>query len=235
LPGDWPDACNYGRMDMSSLPGFAPFLDPVALAIVGGGTVLAVVLRTPFADLRGSLAALRVLGRRPFAAEPLIEQIEALSRIARRHGVIALDRAVIQDPDIAAAASAIVDGASPGQVATLVEHRRAARLERHRAAGEVWASAAEAGPAMGMVGTLIGLVQMFTAMRDPATIGTAMAVALLTTLYGAVLASLVALPVAARLKRLARHEAQERARLQAPLAALAAIEPARRPLREVAA
>lgn len=222
-------------MDLIVSPGLAPFLDPLALAIVGGGTALAVVLRTPARDLLRGLSALRVLGRKPFQAEPLIEQARALARIARRHGVIALDRSVIADPDMAAAVAATVDGACESDVVALLRHRSLARFERHRAAAEMWAGMAEIAPAMGMIGTLIGLVRLFTAMRDPGAIGGAMAIALLTTLYGAVLASLVAAPVAARLKRQARHEVQERARLEAPLAALAAIEPARRDLHEVAA
>jgi len=204
----------------------APFLDPLALAIVGGGTMFAVALRTPGRDLVRGVVALRVLGRRRFDAEPLLAQVAALTRIFRRHGVIALDRAVIADADVAAAVEAIVDGARADAVAELVARRRSARAERHRAAAELWAAAAEAAPAMGMIGTLIGLVRMFTTMSDPAAIGGAMAVALLTTLYGAVLASLVALPVAARLRRLARVEAEERLRLEAPLVALASIQPA---------
>lgn len=223
-------------MDLNAFPGLAPFLDPVALAIVGGGTMAGVVLRTPLADLIRGVSALRVLVRRRFDAAPLLDQAAALTRIARRHGLIALDRITIADPDIAAAVAACVDGAAPEAVAALLDERLSARAERHRAAAEVWAGAAELAPAMGMIGTLVGLVQMFTAMRDPAAIGGAMAVALLTTLYGAVLASLVAYPVAARLRRHARHEAQERARLAVPLAALAAIEPPRRRgLRDIAA
>jgi chemotaxis protein MotA len=110
-------------------------------------------------------------------------------------------------------------------VTELLEQRRLARFERHRAAAEMWGAAADIAPAMGMIGTLIGLVQMFTAMRDPKTIGAAMAVALLTTLYGAVIACLIATPIAARLKRQSRYEAQERARLAAPLAELAIVQP----------
>ena len=83
---------------------------------------------------------------------------------------------------------------------------------------------AEAAPAMGMIGTLIGLARMFATMGDPARIGGAMAVALLATLYGAVLANLVAAPIAARLRALARTEAFERTRLEAPFTALAARE-----------
>jgi len=210
-----------------------PFLDPVALAIVGGGTLAAMVLRTPARDLVRGFAALRVLVRRRYSAEPQLAQIAALGRIAKRHGLIALDRSVIEDPDIAAAAAAAVDGASPADIEALLGHCRALRCERHRAAADLWIGAAEAAPAMGMIGTLVGLVRMFTAMTDPAAIGGAMAVALLSTLYGALLANLVAMPIAARLRRHARDEAAQRARLVEPLAALATME--RPALREVAA
>lgn len=213
-------------MDIAAFPGLAPFLDPVALTLVGGGTLTAVVLRTPGRDLARGFAALAVLGRRSFDAAPLLDQVGALTRIARRHGVMALDRSVLEDPDVAAAVAAIVDGATPAEVEALLRQRRRARADRHRGAIEMWAGAAEAAPALGMIGTLVGLVVMFSAMRDPATIGGAMAVALLATLYGALLANLVATPIAVRLRRLARREDEERARLEMPLAALAAVEPA---------
>jgi chemotaxis protein MotA len=212
-------------MNLSAFSGLDPFIDPLAIAIVGGGTALAVALRTPSGDLVRALAALRVLPRSTFSADPLLEQIAALTRIARRHGVIALDRTVVRDADVAEAVAGIVDGLPPEAIGTRLRYRRQDRYERHRAAGETWAAAAETAPAMGMVGTLIGLVAMFSAMRDPHAIGGAMAVALLATLYGALLGNLVALPVASRLKRHARAEAQERARIEAPLEALAALEP----------
>lgn len=212
----------------------SPFSDPLAAAIVLGGTLLATMLRSPAADLVRALAALRVASRKPFTADALLMQVEALSRISAKHGVVQLDRAVIADADIAAAVTGIVDGAGADAVATRIEASRLARFERQRAAAEVWAAAAEFAPAMGMVGTLVGLVRLFTQMTDPAAIGGAMAVAVLATLYGALLGNLVCLPVAARLKRLARAEFLERARLTAPLAALAAREQPRR-LRERAA
>lgn len=200
------------------------FLDPIALAIVGGGTLLATILRSPLRDFGRAIAALIVLPRRRFTAEPLLLQIAALGRIARRHGAITLDRSVIADPDVAAAIADIVDGATPDAVAAHLTHLRRARIERHAAAADVWSGAADAAPAMGMVGTLVGLVAMFTQMTDPQAIGGAMAVALLATLYGALLANLFAMPVANRLRAAARIEAFERARLEAPLTALAARE-----------
>lgn len=200
------------------------FLDPTALAIVGGGTIVSAVLRTPAADLSRALVALRTLPRRRFTAEPLLEQIAALGRIARRHGAMALDRSVIVDNDLAAAIADIVDGHSPEHVAARLQHLRRARIERHCAVADAWAGMAEAAPAMGMIGTLIGLVAMFVQMADPQAIGSAMAVALLATLYGALLSNLVAMPIANRLRAAARVEAFERARLEASLVALATRE-----------
>ena len=202
-------------------PTLAPFLDPAAFAIVGGGTLAAAILRTPLRDLVRGIGALGWLFARGFSADPLLDQIGAFGRIARRHGVMTLDRSVISDPDMAAAVAAIVDGATPDEVAELLRQRRRARTERATAACELWSGAAETAPAMGMVGTLIGLVGMFVKMQDPSAIGAAMAVALLATLYGALLANLVLAPIAARLRRHARDEAVERLRLDAPLIALA--------------
>ena len=196
-------------------------LDPLALLIVIGGTALAAVLRTPARDLALAIRALAALPRRAFAADPLLAQVAALSRIAQRCGVVTLDRNVITDPDLAAAVAVIVDGAWTAEVEALIAGRHAARAQRHTVAAEIWAAAAEAAPAMGMVGTLIGLAQMFGSMSDDAAIGAAMGVALLATLYGALLANLILMPIAARLRAAARTEAFERARLDAPLLALA--------------
>ena len=204
------------------------YLDPIALGIVGGGTLLAAILRSPLADCGRALAALRALVRRkPFDGDAACAQVASFGRLARKHGVASLDRNVIADPDVASAVSALADGFSAEEVAALLSFCRRARAERHLAAADVWSGAAEAAPAMGMVGTLVGLVAMFTAMTDPKTIGSAMAVALLATLYGALLANLLAAPIANRLRRLARAESFERARIEAPLAALARLMPAR--------
>lgn len=200
------------------------FIDPLALGIVGGGTLAAIVLRNPLADLARGLRALAVLPRRAsFDGDAALAQVAALGRIARRHGQAALERNVFTDPDLTAGVAALAEGRSRAEVAAILAHARDARIERHCAAAELWAAAAEAAPAMGMVGTLIGLVAMFTQMTDPAAIGQAMAVALLATLYGALLGNLVLVPIAARLRRLARAEALERSRIEVPLAALADI------------
>lgn len=213
---------------------FVQLFDPLACAIVGGGTFAATVLRAPLRDVARALSALRVLVRRPFRADGLLDQIAAQARIAKRHGVVALDKSVIADPDVAAAIAGIVDGAIPREIEALLRVRRQGRIERHVAAADVWAGAAEAAPAMGMVGTLIGLAGMFARMTDPQAIGGAMAVALLATLYGALLANLIFVPIAHRLRAAGRIEAFERARIEAPLVALALRETPRHQLHSVA-
>ena len=200
------------------------FLDPTAAAIVGGGTLAATVFRSSARDLARAVAELGQLFRSPFDGDAQCDQIAALSRIARRNGVMALDRARIADSDVAAAIGMIVDGKAPDEVAAMLQHLRRRRIDRHAAAADVWAGSAETAPAMGMVGTLVGLVALFARMQDTSAIGSAMAVALLATLYGALLANLVLSPVAARLRRRGRAEAMERLRLEAPLVALAVRE-----------
>ena len=206
----------------------AQFLDPTALAIVGGGTGLVTLLRAPFRDVGRAIAALRTLGRGRFDGDALLAQVGVLSRTAQRQGVAAMDRAIITDADVRAAVLDIVDGAEGDTVAAMLDHRRRARVERHLAAADVWAGMADAAPAMGMIGTLVGLAAMFASMTDAKAIGGAMAVALLATLYGAMIANFVAAPIAARLRTAARAEAFERARLVAPLTMLATRETPRR-------
>ncbi len=210
------------------------FFDPAAIGIVLGGTLLTAVLRTPARDLARASAALAVLPRARFVATPALAQVAALTRIAQRHGVMALDRSVVADPDLRLAIDAVVDGESAEEVEARLAVARAERADRHAAAAEVWAAAAETAPAMGMVGTLIGLARMFADVESSVAIGAGMAVALLATLYGAVAANLILMPIAARLRAAARIEAGERAKLVAPLVALARREAPRRPLQSVA-
>ncbi|HTG39426.1 motility protein A [Sphingomonas sp.] len=199
----------------------ATFADPIAALVVLGGVAAATLVRFPVRQIALGLSALAMLPRRVPRMDDMIEQIAALGRIARKHGVMALDKSVIDDSDVSLAVRMIVDGDAPDAVRQAVVRAREMRIERQLAAAEIWSSIAEAAPAFGLIGTIIGLVRMFTAMQDPAAIGPGMAVALLATLYGAVIGNLIAQPIAGRLRRLARDEAFERERIEAPLHALA--------------
>ena len=200
------------------------FFDPAALAIVGGGTLIATAARGPLRDTANALRALAVLTRRPFDFGPARAELARAERVAHAKSLLAIDPALLRDPDVAAGVQAVADGATADQVEALLDRLRDERLERHALVQDWWAAAAEAAPAMGMVGTLVGLVRMFRSMDDPATIGGAMAIALLATLYGALFANLIAAPIAARLRRLARAEEIERRALVRPFRAFATRE-----------
>lgn len=214
----WPGPCNTGAMPNAKL--IIQFIDPLAIAIVLGGTFVATALRGPLSDTGAAFAALRRLTGTPFDAQDARARIVKAERIAKGN-LVAVDAAILADPDIAAAVEAIGDGASAEAVDALLAARAAQRAERHAVVHDFWQAASEAAPAMGMIGTLLGLVRMFRGMEDPATIGGAMAVALLATLYGALFANLVFAPIAARLRRQSRREEIARRRLRAPLMALA--------------
>lgn len=202
----------------------AIFFDPLALAIVGGGTLLATAARGPMPDTANAFRALTLLWRKPFDFGPARAELAGAERIATAKSLLAIDSLLLSDPDVAEGVQAVLDGALPAELETLLDRLREERRERHAVVHDWWTAAAENAPALGMVGTLIGLVQLFRVMDDPSAIGGAMAVALLATLYGALFANLVAAPIAARLCRLSRAEEIERRALVKPFRAFAARE-----------
>lgn len=204
------------------------FFDPTALAIVGGGTLLATAARGPIRDTINAMRALPMLVRRPFDFDPARAELARAERVSQAKSLLAVDSRALKDHDVAEGVEAVAAGAGPDQVELMLERLREARLERHAIVQDFWSAAAETAPAMGMVGTLFGLVSMFRSMDDPATIGAAMAVALLATLYGALIANLIAAPISARLRRLSSAEEKQRRGLVKPFRAFAAREaPAR--------
>lgn len=200
------------------------FFDPFALGIVGGGTLLATAARGPLRDTVTAFRALPVLLARPFDFGPARAELAGAERIATAKSLLAVDSQLMRDPDVAEGVEAVLAADTPDEVEALLDRLRESRLERHTLVRDWWTAAAETAPALGMVGTLIGLVQLFRVMDDPAAIGSAMAIALLATLYGALFANLIAAPIAARLRRLSRAEELERRALVRPFRAFAARE-----------
>ena len=139
-------------------------------------------------------------------AEGLIEEAIALADTARKEGILALEGAEINDTFLENGIKMCIDGHSTEIVQKMLSKDINLELQRQATGIQMFKSIAEAAPAMGMIGTLIGLVQMLANMDDPKSIGPAMAVALLTTLYGAVIANAIALPIAAKLKAISDNE-----------------------------
>jgi chemotaxis protein MotA len=136
----------------------------------------------------------------------LIEEAVQLADIARKNGLLALEGQEIANPFMKKGIGLCVDGHDPALVNKMLGKDIDLTILRHEAGQRMFKNMAAIAPAMGMIGTLIGLVQMLANMSDPASIGPAMAVALLTTLYGAIIANAFATPVADKLARASQLE-----------------------------
>jgi chemotaxis protein MotA len=137
---------------------------------------------------------------------PLIEQIVEMARTARKDSLLSLEKVEIENSFLAKGVQLCVDGLEPSQLRSILETDIAFTSARHKRGQEILEGIGSAAPALGMIGTLIGLVQMLTSLNDPKSIGPAMAVAILTTLYGALIANLFALPLADKLKVRTKEE-----------------------------
>jgi chemotaxis protein MotA len=187
------------------------FLDLPSAACVVGGTLAAVLICFPFPQLMrlGSAVKSALFGRPPNTPR-LVERIVELADLARREGLLALDDELptLADPLLALAVEMAVDGTAPEVIEEVLRTEGRAAAGRDAADKNMLDQAGKYAPAFGMIGTLLGLVMMLGSMSEPDAIGPGMAVALLTTLYGAVLANVVFLPLAEKLGELARRRRQ---------------------------
>ena len=130
----------------------------------------------------------------------LIDEVVQLATVNRKDGLLALEKITISDPFLEEGVQMLIDGSSAEVVKQSMTKNMRGIIERNSSSEKVWRSMGDAAPAFGMIGTVIGLVAMMANMDDPKTIGPAMAVALLTTLWGTFLSNVVFLPVADKLK-----------------------------------
>ena len=181
------------------------FIDLPALLIVVGGTFAITMVSFNLDEiLRAQVVVLKALTNRN--SDPQMAAIETMTLAdrARREGILSLEKALSdgqQDPFLHKALGLAVDGTPGDDLEFLLRRDVAAMALRHRKSANVFRKAAEVSPAMGLIGTLIGLIQMLSNLNDPNSIGPAMSVALLTTFYGAVLATMVFSPLANKLER----------------------------------
>jgi chemotaxis protein MotA len=168
--------------------------------IVLGGTLAVVLMRFMLAQFIGSVkTAMKAFLYKAEAPEELIQTVVELAAVARKEGLLALEGREISNPVLAKGVSMLVDGHEPAIVRKSLTTEMNETINRHSIGQSMFKAIGDAGPAMGMIGTLVGLVQMLSNMSDPKSIGPAMAVALLTTLYGAMLANMFALPICDKL------------------------------------
>lgn len=183
------------------------FVDIPSILIVFGGVTATTLISEKLSNVVNGVKVAKNAFRTPAGdAVQTIETIVRLSNIARREGVLALENEAIDDPFLAKGVRMAVDGLPQEEIRETLSAERTAMRHRHARGRALFKFMGTMAPAMGMIGTLIGLVQMLQALDDPSRIGPAMAVALLTTMYGAVLANMVFIPVAEKLERYGSEE-----------------------------
>lgn len=176
------------------------FVNVPSILIVLAGTALVVMIKFTLSQFFGAFkVAARAFFFKLESPEDLITQIVDLANIARKEGMLALENQDIDNEFLDGGIKMLIDGNNREVVSTVMRKELQQTIDRHSWGAKVFSATGDVAPAMGMIGTLIGLVQMLSAMDDPKAIGPAMAVALLTTLYGAILANMVALPIADKL------------------------------------
>lgn len=183
------------------------FVNVPSVLIVVGGTFMVTLMRIPLSDfLRSFKVALKAFFNKKENVFMLIEEAVRLADVARKNGLLALENEEVSNDFLKKGIGLCVDGHDPALIRKMLSQEINQSITRHEVGRDMWKSVGDMAPAMGMIGTLIGLVQMLSNMSDPASIGPAMAIALLTTLYGAVIANAFAIPLSDKLESLSNYE-----------------------------
>ena len=189
--------------------GAGAFVNVPAVLITVGGTCCATMIHFPL----GKILKIFQVVKRTFTvdipdAETVIGRMVEFSRVARRDGVLALEKQAeeVNDEFLYKGLQLVIDGVEADQINEIMLIELNSLRRRHRIGSNILAFMGDAAPAFGMIGTLIGLVQMLRQLDDPSMIGTGMATALLTTFYGALLANLLFIPLAGKLDTRSKEE-----------------------------
>lgn len=190
--------------------GLMNFVDGPSVFVVIGCTVCAMLVAHPGSQVKGTIGLIMKAVKYPLDdPASLIERLVKYAELARKNGILALDGATDpnDDPFMAKGIQLAVDGIDPDQIRETMETELEYLQERHAQGKSVMSNFGKYAPAFGMIGTLIGLVAMLKTLSDPSSIGPKMAVALITTFYGAVMSNLIFLPAA---DKLGMRDAQEK-------------------------
>jgi chemotaxis protein MotA len=186
------------------------FIDIPSILIVGGGVLAATFIMFPMRTVIGTIKiAIKAFKEDTWNLDEIIDQMITLSRLARTNGILALEDAEkeLTNVFLKKGIQLAVDGNEESLIRFIMATDVSFTQQRHNVGKTVFKQMGAMAPAYGMVGTLIGLVKMLQTMDDPSSIGPSMAVALLTTFYGAVLANLIFLPLSTKLEFRSKEEA----------------------------
>lgn len=187
----------------------AAFIDVPSILVVGGGVIAAVFVKWPMEQVKLLVSVyMKAIFNTATDPKTMIEEIQKLAETARRESVFALEKVPVEDPFLKKAVTLAADNRPPEVITSILQLEIDSLTERHKLGQGIITNLGDDGPAFGMIGTLIGLVIMLQNLSGgPEELGKAMAVAILTTFYGAVLANLFMLPVANKLKFYSENEA----------------------------
>lgn len=195
--------CLYGIIDNAGIQNFNRYLDFPSAVITFGGAFFELLASTTMKGYVAGLKSFMLVFKSPVNdVKGMIDKIIELANVARKEGLLSLEEAAgnLDDEFMKKGILLIVDGTDPDLVRAIMETDLVSIEERHKSNISFWDDLGAMGPAWGMIGTLIGLVNMLYEMDDPSSIGPSMAVALITTLYGSMLANWICAPVAGKLK-----------------------------------
>ena len=185
------------------------FIDTPSLLVVGGGVISAVFIKWPMDQIKTLVPVyMKSIITTPTDPKGMIEEIQKLAETARRESVFALEKVPVEDTFLKKAVTLAADNRPPEVITSILQLEIDSMVERHKTGIAIMTEVGNDGPAFGMIGTLIGLVIMLQNLSGgPEELGKSMAVAILTTFYGAVLANVFALPIANKLKFRSESEA----------------------------
>jgi len=176
------------------------FINVPGFLIVVGGTLATCFIKFSMGDVINTIkVAMKAFLVKMEPPDKTVARLVALAKIAKKEGLIALENEKTEDEFTAKAVQYLSDGIDEGLIEDMLNKDIRLTVQRHSVGQRVFKGMGSSAPAFGMIGTLIGLVQMLATMSDPSSIGPSMAIALLTTLYGALIANLVCLPIADKL------------------------------------
>ena len=190
--------------------GIQLFINLQALMIVVGGTLGATMINYPLNEVFGVFSVVKkALFSKNIVSNDLIKNFMDFAHKSRKEGILALEAELknVKDGFLIKGVQLSIDGLEPNEIKEIMETELDFIKSRHQLGAEIFTTMGSFAPALGMIGTLIGLVQMLQSMEDPSTIGPAMAVALLTTFYGSIMANIVCMPIAGKLRTRSKEEA----------------------------
>ncbi|MCM1089673.1 MAG: motility protein A [Butyrivibrio sp.] len=193
----------FGIISNAGIQGVPSYLDPPSALITFGGALGATLCSFSLNDFIAGLKSITLIFKMPsLNIADMIKKIIELSNVARKEGLLSLEEAAadLDEPFLKKGILLIVDGTDPDLVRAIMETELVSVEGRHKNLINFWDTLGTMGPAWGMIGTLVGLVNMLNNMSDASSIGPSMAVALITTLYGSLLANWICAPVSNKLK-----------------------------------